>query len=47
MKIIKNAARPAGTLEMTLSRVLYHRESRVSLFIIFLLGWSLVVLGQH
>ena len=45
MKIIKNAARAAGTLEVTLSRVLYYRESRVPLFILFLLGWSLVVFG--
>ena len=47
MKINENAARPAGTLEVTLLRVLYHRESKVSLFILFLLGWSLVVFGQH
>ena len=47
MEINENAARPAGTLEVTLLRVLYHRESKVSLFILFLLGWSLVVFGQH
>ena len=47
MEINENAARPAGTLEGTLLRVLYHRESKVSLFILFLLGWSLVVFGQH
>ena len=45
MKINENAARPAGTLEVTLSRVLYYRESKVSLSILFLLGWSLVVFG--
>ena len=45
IKINENAARPAGTLEVTLSRVLYYRESRVPLFILVLLGWSLVVFG--
>ena len=45
MKIYENAARPAGTLEVTFSRVLYYRESKASLFILFLLGRSLVVFG--
>ena len=47
MEIYENAARPAGTLEVTLGRVLYYREGKVTLFILFLLWCSLVVFSQH